>query len=50
VRAFPRCGDGQLALAVARQGMLVHAMSEDPAAVDALARAADAEGLLGRQI
>jgi len=45
--SLPRCGDGQLAMAIARNSeMLVHAMDADPKNVDALRVKADAEGLL----
>ena len=49
--SMPRCGDGLLTLAVARNGgLLVHAMDADRKNIDALAaRAADGE-LLGRSL
>lgn len=49
--SLPRCGDGQLAMAMARNsGMLVHAMDSRPENVSATRRLAQDAGLLGRQI
>ncbi|MBI5724233.1 MAG: PQQ-binding-like beta-propeller repeat protein [Planctomycetes bacterium] len=51
VASIPRCGDGQLAMAIARNsGMVVHAMDADSKNVDSLAKQADAEGLLARRL
>jgi hypothetical protein len=51
VCSMPRCGDGRLAVEMAQNGkLLVHAMSDDPAEVAAVRKAADAAGLLNRTV
>jgi hypothetical protein len=49
--SMPRCGDGQLAVAMGQSNtLLIHAMSEKPADVAAARKAADDAGLLGRTV
>jgi len=49
--SMPRCGDGKLAVELARESkLLVHAMNEKPAEVAMARKAADEAGLLGRTL
>ena len=48
---MPRCGDGRLAVEMARRSkLLVHALSEKPAEVAAARKAADEAGLFSRTV
>ena len=48
---MPRCGDGKLAVEMARNSrLLVYALSERPAEVAAARKAADDAGLLNRSV
>ncbi len=48
--SLPRAGEGQLALALAQSGWLVHAMDTDAANVATARKCADRAGLLGRSL
>jgi len=49
--SLPRCGDGTLAVELAKNStLLVHAMSEQPAEVAAARKAADDGGIFGRTL
>ncbi|MBI5723362.1 MAG: PQQ-binding-like beta-propeller repeat protein [Planctomycetes bacterium] len=47
--SLPRCGDGKVAIAIAKSGFLVHAM-ESPDKVEAARKTADGAGILGRSL
>ena len=49
--AIPRCGNGELAVAVAKaSGLLIHATDPRPEAVAAAQKLADEQGLLGTRV
>lgn len=51
IASLPRCGDGQLALAIVRHsGMVVHALDANSKNTEALRILADAEGWLARRL